>query len=583
MFRFLVADHPVLPLVYVMIGVVCLSSFPALYALGNAEESPFLFTGLRQISGGAALCAFALLIRGKFLRKEEVKRDILSYSKSRLMVISVIGQCGLVTFAAAIALVDVSIAAILYETWPFFLIPLMAFLFRNSNRYRANLVDTMFFITPAVVGVALVILSQNDTNQFLLAAGQIFRDSRTTFGVIFVVLSAISGAVFLAYTLKMGEVIADNHPDTEKGGMEEIVLAVVMTSICLVIAGGVSCVIGLISSETVSSHQLTYAIASGLFIDSLAILAFRIANLKTDNIGVNALSFSTPVVALIWLWALSLLKVPHLDYLIIGALGIVAANLLINVDASRRFAYKALVLSLWVFGTIAYFTDGYSTDVPLELPVTVFILVLAFRVDRLVRRTGQEEEWVFEAFHRIKTLEENEVTTSSKGVEALQAASGYLMDIDSYKDTDGLIDAYESTVECLERAAANEIPRGEIREIRRVVDSLAHSRQQGSRFGEFVAILITGALIVTGLMIFNGDRELYGDITSFLLSSVVVFLLFNIADLQRDRRDETLKVKGGRYIVNFEGVGDREKQQYVSMGTSVLIIAVFVALFFTKA
>ena len=566
-----------------IIGVVCLSAFPTLYALGNAEESPFLFTGIRQIGVGMALCAFAMLTRWRFLRQKDVKRDIISYSTSGLMVASVIGQCGLVAFAAAIAFVDVSIAAILYETWPFFLIPIMAFLFKDSKRYRPNFVGTLIFAAPAVAGVALVISSQTNTNQVLPTLGGVLSGSGTLFGVLLALFSAVSGAVFLACTLKMGEAIANNHAHTEKGGMEEIVLAVIMTSICLVISGGVSSVLGLVISETMSSHQLIYAFAGGLFLHSVLLISFRAANLKTNNLGVNAIAFATPVVALIWLWAFSLLNVPHLDYLVIGTLGIVAANLLINVDASKRFAYKALVLSLWVFGTIAYFTDGYLTDVPLELPVTVFILVLAFRVDRLVRRTGQEEEWVFEAFHRIKTLEENEVTKSSKGVEALQAASGYLMDIDSYKDTDGLIDAYESTVECLERAAANEIPRGEIREIRRVVDSLAHSRQQGSRFGEFVAILITGALIVTGLMIFNGDRELYGDITSFLLSSVVVFLLFNIADLQRDRRDETLKVKGGRYIVNFEGVGDREKQQYVSMGTSVLIIAVFVALFFTKA
>ena len=101
---------------------------------------------------------------------------------------------------------------------------------------------------------------------------------------------------------------------------------------------------------------------------------------------------------------LSILDVPHPDYLIIGAMAIVASNLLINAKADMRVAYSALVISLWVFGTFVYFHDGYTTEVPLELTVTVFILVLSFRVDRLARRTSREEEWVFEAFRRLELL-----------------------------------------------------------------------------------------------------------------------------------------------------------------------------------
>ena len=270
----------------------------------------------------------------------------------------------------------------------------------------------------------------------------------------------------------------------------------------------------------------------------------------------------------------SVLGVPRLDYLIIGAMGIVVSNLLINVKASERVAYKALVVSLWVFGTVVYFYEGYATEIPLELPVTIFILVLAFRVDRLVRRTGQEEEWVFDVFHRLESLA-SEKQSDIKVSNALMQASNTLMRIDKYKTTKDLTEAYEDMVEKLERARAVGIAAGEIMEIRRLVDKLAHSRQQGSRFGETVAIALTGGLIVTGLLFFNGDRELYGDITSFLLSSVVVFLFFNIVDLQRDRKDETLIVKGGRYIVNFEGVANREKQQVISVVTSAVIVIVF--------
>ena len=582
MFKFSDTDHPALPVVLMMITVVCYSAFPALYAHGNAEESPFLFTGTRQIGTGIAMISFVLFVNGDFLLGREMGKYIASRRTIRLTLASIIGAVGSGLFAVAISFVDISIAAILFETWPFFLIPIMAFLFRDSERYRPNLAGTLVFVMPAVAGVALVTLSQNDTHNVLPTLGDVFSVSRTSFGVLLALLSAIFAAVFAACTLKLGESIADNHQNSKRGGIEEVSAAVVMTSVCLILAGGASSTIGLIRSETISLHQLTYAIIGGVVLNSIGVVTFRVANLKTDNLGVNVLAFATPLVALMWLWVLGLLNVARPDHLFIGAMGIVVANLLINIDASRRFASKALVLSLWTFGTIAYLTEGYATDVPLELPVTVFILVLSFRVDRLVRRTGHEEEWVFEAYHKLKILEKNEAKQFSRGWKAVRVASRKLKGIDSYKNTKGLTMAYEDTLTCLEYADADQVPNRELMDIRRLVDNLAHSRHQGSRFGEFVAIALTGWLILTGLLVFSGNRDLYGEIISFLLSSVVVFLIFNIVDLQKDRRDETLKFKAGRHVVNFEGVGDKETQQYVSLGISVLIVAAFVALFFTK-
>ena len=580
------------PAVYMMTAVICYSAFPALFALGNAGESPFLFTGVRQFSTGIAMCAFALLIRGKFLRRPKVRKDIASHSLKLPMLLTIFGYFGFVSFALAIAFVDISVAAILYETSTFFLILLVAFLFRSSGRYRANLTGTLVFLLPALAGCALVILSQNETPQLLPATGEVFSNLKVIFGVFLALLAGLCASLSSACTLKMGESIADKHDESKKGGMEEVAIAVVMTSICMAIAGVVSCVVGLAVSETLSSHQIAYAVASGLVVNSIAVITFRIANLKTSDLGVNAIAFATPLVALVWIWIFSTLDVPHVDYLIIGAMGITAANLLINVDASNRIAYKALVTSLWLFGAITYFTEGYTTDVPLELPVTVFILVLAFRVDRLVRRTGQEEEWVFDVFHRLRLLAaKGEGDTDASN--AIREAAKTLLKIDNHKDAAALSTEYGNMVRQLNKAMSDKSVADEISSIRRIVDKLSHSRQQGSRLGEIVAILLAGALIVFGLLVFSGDREIYGEITSFVLSSVVVFLFFNILDLQKDREDETM-VEGNaeeydtkefteEFIVNFVSTTNRKKQQFISMGTSAAIVIVFVALFFTRA
>ena len=590
MFTFFDKLHPAF---YMMIAVVFYSVVPVMFELGDADESPFLFTGIWLGSVGIAAGSVILSLQWTLLSDRTVIEDIWSHCKSRLMLFSAIGFCGFAFFAVGLAHVDVSLAAILYETWPIFLIFLMARWFKGTQRYNPITFGTLLFVVMALIGVALVILSQSDAPQPLPAHDAGLAEFMTLSGVIFKVLPGVALVLMGAFcqaasggTLKIGVLLAKEHPHEKhhkSNDPREIVFVIVMSCICLVFAGFALCAIGVMVSEALSAHQLTYAILGGLFVNSIATFAFRYANLKTDDLGVNALAYATPLVTLIWLFALSTLDVSRLDFLIIGAMGIVASNLLINVDASDRLAYKALIVSLWLFGTITYFYDGFTTDVPLELPVTIYILVLAFRVERLARRTSQEEVWVFDAFRSIRSMAAKE--NIPKGAcTALIQASRALLDVDHHKSAAALKNAYERTLGHLENARMAGIPANEITEICRMIDKLAHSRQQGSRFGEIVAIALTGLLIVLGLLAFNGERGVYGDIASFVLSSVLVFLFFNIVDLQRDRKDETIvRENRGRYFVNFGRVDNRERAQYVSMTISGVIVFVFVVLFFAKA
>ena len=63
----------------------------------------------------------------------KVIQGIRSHCKTGLMLVSVIATFEFVLFSLALGFVDVSIVAILFETWPLFLIPLMAFLFRKNH------------------------------------------------------------------------------------------------------------------------------------------------------------------------------------------------------------------------------------------------------------------------------------------------------------------------------------------------------------------------------------------------------------------------------------------------------------------
>ena len=585
MFKFLDSPHPALPVLFMMISVAAFSAMPALFKLGAAEDSPFLFTGIYFLNIGMGMGAAILLVKRNLQLKPEVQDniigDIVHHCKGWLMLVSMFGSCGYVLFAIGLRYVDISIAAILYETSPLFLMLLMSVLDRDSERYDAISLSTFLFVILAIVGVTLVILSHNDTPQPLLAIRVNLAEPGTAIGAIFVLMAAIGAALRLGCTLKVSEALAEKHSGKSIRNRAQVVFSSIMTCICLSVAGGILCTIGLFASEAISLHQLSYAVGGGFFITSIGTVALRVANLTTRDLGVNSLAFATPLIALVWLWSLSIVDVSHLDYLTIGAMGIVASNLLINAKADRRLAYSALVVSLWAFGTFVYFHDGYTTDVPLELPVTVFILVLSFRVDRLVRRTSQEEAWVFEAFRRLELLAEKRQISDNEWRELL-------LKVDKHEKLQELTTAYGKLAKYLatqmKRASEPKGAKDEIAGIRHLVDNIAHSRQQGAHFGEIVAIALTGALIVTGLMLFNGEREIYGEIISFVLSAVVVFLFFNILDLQKDRRGRILKHGGrehdGEYVVKFDDKAmSRKVQQWISVVTSAVIVLVFAWLF----
>ena len=593
----------------------------------------------------------------------EVQKEIWSLCTMKLMMVSVIANCMLVLFALGLLFVNVSTAVLLFETRHLLLALTLALPFmattqrtmservkpRESTRFREqrflrkhheirlqrrlHFLRTMIFYVPAIAGIVLVILSHSDTPQPLLIIWGVLANPKTLLGGtllgVFLVLIASAFCAFQRIcATKVAERLCDKHPNREGAKTYEKEtkdLERYMTSISLIIAGVLLCVIGLavdlIAYETISfsAHQLFYAIM-GALVYSIGAVASEVprrylinaesvnrhnreqGKIEALDLGVKlvyaarAIRFATPLGMLILLLMLSILDVLHLDYLIIGAMGITVSNLLIRDDTSERLSYQALMVSFWLFGTITYFVDGFVTEVPLELPVTVFILVLVFRVSRLVRRTGDEEQWVLEVFHKLKLLSSKEPDYEIRGM--LMGARHELIAIDEHKSVGELIASYKAMVENFESVGEKILmaDRGadekketldKITDIRRLVDMLVHSRQQGSRFDEMVAVALTGGVIVLGLLIFNGDSKFYSEFSSFLLSSVVVFLFFNIIDLEKDRRDKTItedvemtqKFKTEMSIVNFEGAKNRNLEGASSVLKSIVIVAGFLLLF----
>ena len=101
-----------------------------------------------------------------------------------------------------------------------------------------------------------------------------------------------------------------------------------------------------------------------------------------------------------------------------GTAAIITANLAMNFEAEIRWGFRALVLALIACGAIVYLRDDVFTPLGIEpwswtaggcfesitLSATVFTLILAFRVARLVSRTREERARIYNLFRRLDLM-----------------------------------------------------------------------------------------------------------------------------------------------------------------------------------
>ena len=365
-----------------MLAVLSFSATPLLFTLGAAAKSPFLFAGVVQVSIGLCVGGLIFLNRHRLLMDGSAMKCIKSRwtgGQTWLFVFSNIGSLEFVLFAAALAFVDVAVVTLLYELWVLAVMLVVWFLYSdrtNGSRYHGLTGGMVCLVLMAFSSVGLVLLSHNDAPVPILAAGSHFATASNLVGVALVLAAAVCGGA-QGCTLRLGTLLAENHPIESARRFVEMVFAVGAVCACKLFAGILFLVAGWLLSETISAHQLFYALLAGMFVNAVGVIAWRAANLKTTNPGLNALCYAAPLLALLWLWLFSILDVPHPDYLTIGAMGIVTMNLLINAAPTARGGYRAFVAALWGFGALNFLAGEYAETPLLLQPFATIVQVFA--------------------------------------------------------------------------------------------------------------------------------------------------------------------------------------------------------------
>ena len=597
---------------YMTIAVICFSFIPLVVDLGGGDEKPFLFNVGFRCGLLVGWLVFLLCIYLPMLVDRRVWRGIWDLVHLEMRLISrfkfrqfsltwvLIGQFQLGLFALSIRFVDISIMAILYETWPIFMVILTANIFRGTDRYRNLNSEMIALFVTGFLGIILVGISQEGTLPGSMEWSALFPGTVLVF--LTILLASLS-----SYSFKWGVDLENSLPQYVRGGRDEDsvqLFGVVMASLLAsLLSTPILLTAGIANQETIELSDFTTAFVGGIGTLAIGNILWRKANVISTNLGINALSYLTPALSLGLLFFFSKVSVARFDLLIIGSAAIIAANLLIHFEAEVRLGFKALVLALVACGAIVYLRDevfsyfsinwswvasGYFESI--TLAATVFTLLLAFRVSRLVSRTSEEDGRTFLIYRKLDQL-------ARRGIISPQVCK-YVLDIDRANNNSAAEKlAYErarSLIEDVDRPILNEADSQLLSDAESQLDALARSKQVDIHLGEQFALWIFGGITI-GLALFSlpsnvaiGWTRLLVDLFAMLISTVVLFLLFHILDLQRERDQQkfenSLTTYGGnlKALVRFFDTKQRSADKWVSLCVGGSLIAIYAIILYYK-
>ena len=576
---------------YMLVSVLAYSFIPLVIARSGAADSPFLFNSVWRF-GLTIGCLVTLLV---FYWQVLVNREVLSLIVrgifSWTIFFATIQSFENALFAWATRFIDISVANILFELWPILFILLTAWLFQQDSKYRKNIFAIFPLLMVAMVGLFFVIFSQTGGIAFTnVSISDLIR------GISLAILAALTaslGAFHLEWGRTLAESISSIDAQSENKASLILLGTVLSYAISNLFAIVPNLVIGFSLGESIHFSILAIGFVGGMILHSSGGILFRVSNLITNNLGVNSLNYGIPILSLLWLWVFSEISVLRADYLVIGSVAVITANLLINFDAEIRFGFKSLLLALGTCGAIIYLRDGIFDNISnisgwnwagsgyfesIAVSATVFTLLLAFRVTRLISRTNDEVVRIFSVYRKLETLIRLDVISS----DVLECIRG----IDGTKSRSELQNAYAKARIYLDKAVPHNSSDREILNSAEVdLDTLVHSKQIGLALGEMFGIVVfAGITIALALFTRPPDTEgwirLLVDLFAMLISSVIIFLVVYVFDLDRERDEPKLEqyATTGDYSLRFPDAGGRVFDQLLSIVVGIAIVVTYAGL-----
>ncbi len=331
-----------------LLALLGYSFVPLLIIWSRGSESPFLFNGCLTLGLVFSYLPYILVMHRDLLAERRfyslVWRRLFPHgrilsSSSIAFFLMVVNNFEFALYSWSARFVDISVTAILFETWPIVLVFLIGWLYRDEVaggfRFRALSFEQFILLLLGFVGFVFVVLCQYGRAEGL---GSI-RAVGLVVGLTLAI--AASGVTSLsAFGFRWGTDLSSDLRSrgiSEKDSRSLDLLGVVVVSILAnVLVVPANFAVGIFTGEEMLWSGFLIGLLGGAVCSGVSTLCWRKANLMTSNPGVNALAYGTPVFSLLLLISFGLSEVARVDYLVMGTIAIVVANLLINFEAGIR-------------------------------------------------------------------------------------------------------------------------------------------------------------------------------------------------------------------------------------------------------
>ena len=314
---------------WMMANVIASSFFPLLVLLGGANTYPYFFTAFDNLIASAVILLILIIAERRIISLPAIG-VIFSPKKSRMKTNLCLLPCilrGIATtpaFLLATKYIDIIAVIIIYETWPIIKILIMDRLFKSTNQYHPITFKLIALFGLSLLGVAIVIIGQSATqiDAMRLQEG-------TITGVALALLAAVLTALAPSFSLKHGAIVGLNLSKETGVGYNLLYCSMISIFIQRTISGIIALVVAIALYEQMAWAGAITVVVAGI-LTAIASIGIRKANLITHNLGVNALRYLNPILAIIWLFVFTTTHYGNITYLIIGISFIIISNLSIN-------------------------------------------------------------------------------------------------------------------------------------------------------------------------------------------------------------------------------------------------------------
>lgn len=561
------------PVLFMLLSVFAYSLFPIIGAVVIDRVPAFLFIGL---SHGAAFIALALVFIGLTSAAAPGRFDrrrIVAGARAELIPILFSGVVNAASHALlfqSFVYINKAAATIIYEIWPILVVLLIQRMMAGVYQ-RAGVTDYLLGLM-AFSGLVIVTVSQPSVTNAIQSdaigslAGLFEQD--LLLGLACALGAAVTMAVSTALDVKINRRFEGAMPFTASPVFAQTLIKIPSTLGALAIFALLNAAAGesdpgfgaLVAG--ISAVDWGLALATGAGVIALGAVSYHWANAATASPMINVLWYLTPVLSLIWFAQFGLAEIT--PAIAVGAIMIIAANLLLSVKAERSAAYAATVVALALTAVYTFFVPGLGYEDYLELLAVVtgfYAILAAFLLDRLAKKGAELEDLILKTF---EIMDETERLDPARKI-ALQRQ---VIDF-----ADRRVDR-RSLQPLLETADALSA-RGSIT-LEYALRRIALAKLNLFAFSEMMVLWLLGGFAVAAAAVFRTD-ELVGDLTAVVLGCAVVFLSTSVADQANYVSTKALRDLGAaRHSEPDADAPHRLESQARPIVSVLMLVAIFI-------